>query len=102
MALKSLQNFSVHRPERKPIQFEEPLSKEKKLDFEAKSTQAKNNHTTGLSKTKNFKIGQVLLQSVQNISEHCPERKRIQFEEHLSKQRKFEIEMKPTIPKHHH
>ena len=84
MVLQSFQNLSEHSPEHETIQFEEHSSIQKKLKIEPNPTQVKYNHTTGRSKTKNLKSGLMVLQSLQNVSEHRLEHETIQFEEHSS------------------
>ena len=84
MVLQSLQDVSEHLLERKTIQFEEHPSIQKKLKIEPNPTQAEHHHTRGPSKTKNFKSGLMVLQSLQDVSEHILERKTIHFEEQPS------------------
>ena len=75
---------------------------QKKLKMEPNPTQVEYHHTIRLSKTKNFKSGVIVLQSLQKVSEYRLDWETIQFDEHTSIQKKLKIEPNPTQAKHHH
>ena len=99
MVLQSLLNISENCPERIAFNFEEHTSIQRKLKKQSKSTQAKPRYISIISKTENFKRGLMVLQSLQNVSEHFPEQIAIHLEEHTSIQKKVKKQSKSTQAK---
>ena len=101
LVLQSIYNITEHQMGHKTVQFEEVTSIQKKMRNEQNPTQVTYSLPLIPPKTKNYKTGLFVLQSIYNICVHGLERKTIHFVGLPSKQKKLKNSPNPTQVKYH-